>query len=281
MGRDDRVALWFLLMSVLLHLGLLLPTSFLQPRETRPAEEVAPARYVVRIPQPAPQRTPPPPLPTPSQPPEPPAMAAAIPPRQPQAVDHSQPRQEPTPVPAITPPQPRPVEPDTPDPLKPRPPTPPKSHANAIRRQRVPALPPVAQLPPPPAEASVRQGAVPRRPSTQGQQAVVPPTPSAPASEQDPLATYLAAVRAAIDRHKRYPAAARRAGITGSVVLQFVILSDGRVIEPSIAESNGYRAFGTAALESLRRASPMPPFPPEIDRDRLVVRVPMTYTLNE
>jgi len=64
-------------------------------------------------------------------------------------------------------------------------------------------------------------------------------------------------------------------------VLQFVILPDGRVIEPSIAASNGYRAFGTAALESLRRASPMPPFPPAIDRDRLVVRVPMTYTLNE
>jgi len=174
MGRDDRIRRWFLFLSVLLHMGLLIPLSFFQPQDIRPIEEVVPARYVVRMPQAAPQRTPTPPMPNPSLPLRPPALAA-VQPRQPQPVERSQPRQEPTPVPAITPPQPRPVEPDVPGALKPRPPTPPKSHANAIRRQRVPALPPVAQLPPPPAEASVRQGPVPRQPSPQGQQAVRSP----------------------------------------------------------------------------------------------------------
>jgi protein TonB len=156
-----------------------------------------------------------------------------------------------------------------------------KSHAAAVRRQKPPALPPVARLQTPLAEDPTRHRPAPRQPSTQWQQVIAPPAPASPPGEQDPLATYLAEVRAAIDRHKRYPSAARRAGITGSVVLQFVILPDGRVIEPSVAETNGHSAFGAAALDSLRRASPMPPFPEEIARDRLMVRVPISYKLTE
>ena len=281
MARDDRVATWFLLVSVLLHLGLLIPLPLLQIEETRPTEEGPRAQYVVRLPQPALRQTPPPPVPKPLQPLEPPAMAAAVQPRQPQPVDISQPRQERTSVPEITPsPQPRPVQPDTPDTITPRPPMPTNSHAAVVRRHKLPALPPLVQLPTFPAEDPTRHRPVPRQPSTQWQQAIVPPAPSMPPGEQDPLATYLAEVRAAIDRHKRYPAAARL-GSTGSVVLQFVILPDGRVIEPSVAETDGHRAFGAAALDSLRRASPMPPFPETIVRDRLMVRVPISYKLTE
>jgi TonB family protein len=70
-------------------------------------------------------------------------------------------------------------------------------------------------------------------------------------------------------------------GMTGQVVLQFVILADGRVIDPSIAESHGHVAFSSAALESLRRAGQMPPFPQTIQRERLVVQVPMAFKLTE
>jgi protein TonB len=108
------------------------------------------------------------------------------------------------------------------------------------------------------------------------------PPPQAPAlGEPDPLATYLAQVRAAIERHKRYPSAARRAGMTGHVVLRFVILADGRVIDPSVAESNGHAGFSRAALESLHRAGQMPPFPETIQQERLVVQVPIAFTLTE
>jgi protein TonB len=107
-----------------------------------------------------------------------------------------------------------------------------------------------------------------------------PPQARAP-GEPDPLATYLAEVRAAIERHKRYPAAARRAGMTGQVVLQFVILADGRVIDASVAKSHGHAAFSSATLESLRRAGQMPPFPEAIQQERLVVQVPIAFKLTE
>ena len=53
------------------------------------------------------------------------------------------------------------------------------------------------------------------------------------------------------------------------------------MIDPSVAESRGHAAFSRAALESLRRAGQMPPFPETIRQERLVVQVPIAFTLRE
>jgi protein TonB len=282
MARDDRVATLFFVLSVLLHLGLLVPLPFLQPREIPPTEEPPRAKYVVRLPQPARAMTPIslPPTARPQPQPKPTTIAPAHP-RTPQPLEAPQPRQERTQVPDTALPPVTLVEPERADRPAARQPTPLTSQATTVRRRKLPSLPQVAPRPVQPVEPEPVSRPVPRQPSSRWQEAMRPP-PQAPApGDPDPLATYLAEVRAAIERHKRYPSIALRMGMTGQVVLQFVILADGRVIDPSVAESNGHAAFSSAALESLRRAGTMPPFPETIQQERLVVQVPMAFTLTE
>jgi protein TonB len=281
MPREDRVAALFLLLSVLLHLGLLVPLPFLQPRERPPKEEPPRAQYVVRLPQPARAMTPiPPPVTATPQPRPEPATVAPAQPRTPQPVEQPQPRQELTPVPDTSPPPVTVVEPERADRPAARQPTPLTPQAPTVRRQKLPALPRVAPRAVPPVEPEPLGRPVPRQPSSRWQEAMMPPQAPAP-GEPDPLATYLAQVRAAIERHKHYPSAALRTGMTGQVVLRFAILADGRVTDPSVAESDGHAAFSSAALESLRRAGHMPPFPDTIRQERLVVQVPIAFTLTE
>jgi protein TonB len=282
MTSDDRVATLFLLLSVLLHLSFFVPLPFLQPREMPPKEEPPRAQYVVRLPQPARAMTPIPPPPTTRPQPRPEAtMVAAAQPRTPQPLERPQPRQELTQVPDTAPPPVTLVEPERADRLAARQPMPLKSQATTVRRQKLPSLPQVAPRPVQPVEPEPVSRPVPRQPSSRWQEAMRPPPQALAPGEPDPLATYLAQVRAAIERHKRYPSAALRAGLTGKVVLRFVILADGRVIDPRVAESHGHAAFSGAALESLRRAGQMPPFPETIRQERLVVQVPIAFTLRE
>ena len=172
------------------------------------------------------------------------------------------------------------VEPEGADRPAARQPTPLTPQAPTVRRQKLPSLPRVAPRPVPPAEPEPLGRPVPRQPSPRWQEAMRPPQAPAP-GEPDPLAMYLAQVRAAIERHKHYPSAALRTGMTGHVVLRFVILADGQVTDPSVAVGDGHAAFGRAALESLRRAGRMPPFPEAIRQERLVVQVPIAFTLRE
>jgi protein TonB len=282
MVSDDRIAMLFLILSMLLHLALLLPLP-LWPLDKAPLrEEQQQVKYVVRIPQSARTSTPmtvPPisePLPRSKTSPE-----AAVAPRTAQTLERSPLRQEPTTSPLLSSLPIKVVDPDRADRPLPRQPLTPKPQATTVQRQKVPALPQVAQTPVKPRSEEMVKHLMPRQPSTHGHEAVTLQPPVTAAEELHPLAVYLAEVRAAIERHKRYPATARRAGMSGHVVLQFVILADGRVLDPRVVENGGNAAFATAALESLRRAGQMPSFPDTLEQERLMVQVPIAYRLME
>ncbi len=69
---------------------------------------------------------------------------------------------------------------------------------------------------------------------------------------------YLGMVRMMIEKHKRYPYAARKRQIQGQVVVRFVIGDDGTVTNLVLAGSSHHRLLDEAALAAVRDASPFP-----------------------
>ncbi len=160
----------------------------------------------------------------------------------------------------------------------------PKPRPVRVKRPKRPASPkpsapsqPIApRQPVAPRVPTPRQAAAPAKP------ALRPAPPSAP-PVQDLQRQYLAMVSKALQRHKRYPRTARRRGLSGKVVLDFVILPNGQVTEARIVagQSTRHGILNKAALRALKRASPLPPFPKTLRKPSLRVTLPILYELTE
>lgn len=131
----------------------------------------------------------------------------------------------------VKPPEPPKMEPPPPKVVKPPPPayTPP------------PKIRP--QAPPPPAAITAVTEVAPTAPP--------PPPVSAPVRAEAPVK-----VPPALDQGKRcpppqYPAAARRAGESGAVVLKFLIETDGSVVDSAVEASSGFERLDEAARTAL------------------------------
>jgi protein TonB len=90
---------------------------------------------------------------------------------------------------------------------------------------------------------------------------------------------YYGKLAAWLNRHKRYPAAARRRRQTGTVRVTFTINRNGRVLSKRIVSSSGYAALDKEVEAMLRRASPMPKIPRELGRSTLTVTLPVIFNL--
>lgn len=100
---------------------------------------------------------------------------------------------------------------------------------------------------------------------TRTQEPVVQNTPvqtSAPKAQQsgsdDALSRYLAKVRKQIQGNLQYPHIAKRMGIEGETVVQFLIVSDGQIDKSSlkVVKSSGKRALDTNAMDAVLDAAP-------------------------
>ena len=97
----------------------------------------------------------------------------------------------------------------------------------------------------------------------------------APGGEYGP---YLARLRQRVQASLRYPAAARRRGLQGTVALEIVIRRDGALDAVMLADSSSHGLLDAAALETVRRLAPEP-FPPDVAPRVLRVRLPVVFTL--
>jgi protein TonB len=84
-------------------------------------------------------------------------------------------------------------------------------------------------------------------------------------------------VVARIRRFQRYPRGAKSRGEEGVVSLSFVVNTSGAVVSSRLSRSSGSSELDQAALESLRRASPFPPPPPEIGRS---ISIPVVFVID-
>jgi periplasmic protein TonB len=104
------------------------------------------------------------------------------------------------------------------------------------------------------------------------------PTAQAFPTPQADYGWLVEALRSKVQELKRYPAIARMNNWEGKVVLRAVIKDNGEVAELEVAESSGHAALDAAALEAMRRASPLK-LPHTLGRSHVVLHVPIRYHL--
>jgi len=92
-------------------------------------------------------------------------------------------------------------------------------------------------------------------------------------------ADYLLTLRLWLEKHKEYPRRAKLRRQQGTAVLSFVIAPDGRVLRREIDRSSGHVLLDRAVMAMIERAQPLPSPPADIGRDRLAIRVPVSFVL--
>ena len=146
------------------------------------------------------------------------------------------------------------------------------------RKAAMPAPKKVASLPPPPIvskPSAVKATAPIHKPKSQPQNNIEAPStkPASPqeiAPKQDNsqllLSQYLTTVKNKIQKQQRYPPAARRRRLQGTVEVSFQWDSSGKLISHSIKRSSGQKILDGAAIQMIKRSSPLPPIPPVLKR---------------
>lgn len=74
-----------------------------------------------------------------------------------------------------------------------------------------------------------------------------------------------------------YPDAARRAGVSGKLLMDVALNADGTVRNISLLRSSGHAVIDEAAIRIVRLAAPYAPFPPEIGKDADVMHITRTW----
>ena len=64
-----------------------------------------------------------------------------------------------------------------------------------------------------------------------------------------------------LEKYRRYPAAARARGAQGVVKVTFRMNRAGRLLSSQIERSSGSSTLDRAAIDTLKRAQPLPPIP--------------------
>ena len=74
-----------------------------------------------------------------------------------------------------------------------------------------------------------------------------------------------------------YPDAARRAGLSGKLIMDVTMNADGTVRNISIMRTSGHKVIDEAATRIVNLAAPFPPFPEEILKDADIMHITRTW----
>ncbi len=90
--------------------------------------------------------------------------------------------------------------------------------------------------------------------------------------------TYIGMVIALLSKNKYYPTVERKRGREGSVVVSFVINSNGNATDIKVKEPSRYLNLDKAAIETVKRSLPFPAFE---GGDKLDIVLSIDYKLDE
>jgi TonB family protein len=94
------------------------------------------------------------------------------------------------------------------------------------------------------------------------------------------IARWESALRAHIERFKRYPPEARARGDQGTARIAFTIDHEGHLVSSRIVQSSGSAMLDQETLDMLVRAQPMPKPPDNILASELSFIVPINFNFN-
>jgi protein TonB len=96
-------------------------------------------------------------------------------------------------------------------------------------------------------------------------------------------AAYMDAWRAKVERigNLNYPEEAKRRHLTGSLVLDVALKSDGSVSGITVRRSSGHKLLDDAAVRIVEISSPFAPFTPDIRAETDVLHITRTWKFNE
>ena len=92
------------------------------------------------------------------------------------------------------------------------------------------------------------------------------------------LSDYFSKVSAWLERFKQYPDEEGQKREAGTVLISFIINSQGKVLSFQIRRSSGSSILDNAAKSLIERANPLPPPPTSWHRNSLKMLLPITYT---
>ena len=91
--------------------------------------------------------------------------------------------------------------------------------------------------------------------------------------------SYLEMVRLRIERHKKYPHAARIRQIEGSVIVRFIIRPEGDIKSAEVVKTSGNRALDGAALMAVKDAAPFPKAPAHLFKGEIPLELTIVFEL--
>jgi len=89
--------------------------------------------------------------------------------------------------------------------------------------------------------------------------------------------SYFSQIKRKIELVWSYPPEAGRRGLFGKLLLKFTILKDGTLAGLKLLDSTGHEILDNEALRAVKLASPYPPFPKRIHKEKLNIVASFSY----
>lgn len=187
------------------------------------------------------------------------------------------PKVKPPPKPELKPkPEPAPVKPPPPQEVKPEPEPVPEIESAVEPEVALPK--PVQEKTPPPEPVS--KPLPPKTTASPTEPSKTEPMPEiSPMQRAQAMQSWNAILLAHLSRYKHYPSSAKRRQHEGVAYLRFVMDREGRVLSARIKRSSSYALLDEEAKAMVKRAEPLPPPPPEVSGERIVLVVPVEFFL--